>query len=65
LLFQGSIEKSAMGPIDWEDFATRFHTGLAKIAAVEAVPTPWPDLQEDEVSGLVEQYSTAEWNEYR
>ncbi len=65
LLFQGSIEKSAAGPVDWDDFADRFSAALARALGADAAPTPWPDLAEDEVSGLVEQYSAPEWIEYR
>ena len=65
LLFQGSIEKTAVGPVDWEDFSARFAAALAGALRVESQDTPWPDLNEDEVSGLVEQYSAPEWREYR
>jgi len=26
---------------------------------------PWPELNEDELAGLVEQYSSPEWLDYR
>jgi len=65
LLFQGSIEKSAVGPLDWEEFSGHFTTALARVLAADATPTPWPELNEDEVAGLVEQYSAPEWNGYR
>jgi lipoate-protein ligase A len=65
LLFQGSIEKAAIGPVDWDDFQARFATALGQALGAEATETPWPDLNEDEVSGLVEQYSAPEWIEHR
>lgn len=65
LLFQGSIEKGSIGPVDWEEFYARFAAALAQAIGAEARETPWPDLSEDEVSGLIEQYSTPEWVEYR
>ena len=65
LLFQGSIEKSSVGPVDWEDFSVRFTAALAQAIGVAAAEVPWPDLHEDEVSGLIEQYSAPEWIEYR
>jgi lipoate-protein ligase A len=65
LLFQGSIWRPAAGAIDWEKFYDDFVAELAKVLALPAVPTPWPDLNEDEVSALVEHYSTPEWNEFR
>ena len=65
LLFQGSIEKSSVGALDWEDFSARFTAALATALRTEARETPWPDLHEDEVSGLIEQYSAPEWIDYR
>jgi lipoate-protein ligase A len=65
LLFQGSIEKSAGGAIDWDEFSAGFAARLARALGAEAVDTPWPDLNEDEVAGLIEQYSAPEWIEYR
>lgn len=67
LLFQGSLWRPAVGPdpIDWERFETDFVTKLASTLGGEAVPVPWPELNEDEVSALTEQYSSAEWIEHR
>lgn len=65
LLFQGSIDKGSLGPVDWEEFQVKFTGALARALEVEEVETPWPDLIEDEVSGLIEQYSAPEWIEYR
>lgn len=65
LLFQGSIEKSSVGPLDWDEFQNRFGSALGKALNIDPVETPWPDLNEDEVSGLIEQYSDSRWIEYR
>jgi len=65
LLFQGSIEKSALGPVDWDDFSARFTAALGRALGTDPAETPWPELDEDEVAGLVEQYSSPEWLEYR
>lgn len=65
LLFQGSIDKGSVGAIDWEDFHAQFAARLAAALAVPAEETPWPELNEDEVAGLIEQYSSPEWIEYR
>ncbi len=65
LLFQGSIEKNGVAAIDWDDFHARFTTALAQAFGAEAVDTPWPDLNEEEAAGLVEQYSDPQWIEYR
>jgi lipoate-protein ligase A len=65
LLFQGSVEKSAVGPVAWDDFSAGFTAALGRMLGTDAVATPWPDLDEDEVAGLVEQYSSPEWLEYR
>ena len=67
LLFQGSIWKPAAGPaaVDWEQFAADFTERLAHALGGDATPVPWPELNEDEVSGLTEQYASAEWIEHR
>lgn len=65
MLFQGSIEKSAVGVIDWDDFADDFVAELSRAMGVTAGAAPWPDLAEHEVEGLIEQYSSPEWVEYR
>ena len=66
LLFQGSLWRPAAGgAVDWEKFHDDFVTQLATVLAAPAAVTPWPDLAEDEVSALVEEYSSPEWNEFR
>lgn len=65
MLFQGSIEKSAVGPVDWEDFGAKFTAALGRALGGEAQETPWPELAEHEVEGLIEQYSSPEWLAYR
>ena len=66
LLMQGSLWKPALGaPLDPEKLQEDFAAALAKILGMEAVRTPWPDLNEEEVSGLVEQYSSPEWVAWR
>jgi lipoate-protein ligase A len=65
LLFQGSIWKPAVGAVDWEAFDSRFVAALAGATGIPASLTPWPDLNEDEVAGLIEQYSQPEWLDYR
>ncbi len=66
LLFQGSIWRPACGgSVDWEKFHDDFVTQIATALEREATPTPWPDLAEEELSALIEQYSSSEWNEFR
>jgi lipoate-protein ligase A len=66
LLFQGSVWRPAVGAgVDWERFTDDFAARLAATLALAAEPTPWPDLNEDEVSGLTEQYASPEWLEHR
>ena len=65
LLLQGSIEKRSVGPVDWDDFGERFATALGQELGAEPFPTPWPELAEHEVEGLIEHYSAPEWNEGR
>ncbi|MDB6127143.1 MAG: biotin/lipoate protein ligase, partial [Verrucomicrobia bacterium] len=66
LLCQGSIWRPAIGAtLDWERLHDDFTARLAAVLQTEAQPTPWPDLNEDEVSGLTEKYSSPEWLEFR
>lgn len=66
LLFQGSIWRPAVGPaIDWNRFRDDFVAALARELAVEPVEAPWPEFNEDELSGLTEQYGSPEWIGFR
>lgn len=66
LLFQGSIAKAAAGAaVDWEKFGDDFTAALAVTLGAEAQTTPWPEFNEDELGGLVEQYSSPEWMDGR
>ena len=67
LLFQGSVWRPAAGgtALDWDTFGQNFTATLAAALETEAETVPWPELSEDEVSGLTERYGSAEWNEQR
>jgi lipoate-protein ligase A len=66
LLFQGSIWRPAVGrALDWDRFEAEFVSILAEAMAIPAERAPWPEFNEDEVSGLAEQYASSEWIEYR
>jgi lipoyl(octanoyl) transferase len=66
LLFQGSIWRPAVGgAVDWERFEQDFALQLANALGGPAATTPWPEFDEDEVSGLTEQYASPEWIEAR
>ena len=67
LLFQGSIWKPAAGggAVDWDRFGEDFVLRLAAALAADAAETPWPEFNDQEMEGLVEQYSSPEWMEFR
>jgi lipoyl(octanoyl) transferase len=65
LLFQGSVEKDSIGTLDWEQFLEIFVAKLGRALQSDAVQTPWPEFAEGELEGLMEQYSSSEWIEYR
>jgi lipoate-protein ligase A len=67
LLFQGSILRPAAGgdSVGWEKFGDAFVGLLAAALNAAATPSPWPEFNEDEFDGLVEQYSSPEWMEFR
>jgi lipoate-protein ligase A len=70
LLFQGSVSRAAaqgthLSLIDWEQFEVDFGAALAKALDCTSESVPWPEIADDEVSGLTEQYSSPEWIERR
>lgn len=66
LLLQGSIWRPATGMrLDWEKFREELVTALGAACGLIAEPVPWPEFDEDEIAGLVEQYSSPDWIEYR
>jgi lipoate-protein ligase A len=67
LLFQGSLWRPAAGAaaMDWYLFGATFVAALATELGATAEEKPWPEFNEEELSGLVEQYSSSEWVEYR
>lgn len=66
MLFQGSIARDAVQTgLDWDAFEHEFTTRLAGALCTPLTETPWPEFDEDEVSGLTEQYASPEWNERR
>jgi lipoate-protein ligase A len=65
LLFQGSVWRPAAGAVDWDRFGEDFAARLAGVLAANPVPAPWPEFAEGELDGLVEQYTSPEWMEFR
>jgi lipoate-protein ligase A len=66
LLFQGSLWRPSLeAVIDADKLHEDFTALLAGVLSADAQATPWPEFNEDEVSALTEQYSSAEWNEVR
>ena len=67
LLFQGSLARSAIAEttFNWDDLEQNFTASLAAALSDKALNVPWPEFEEDEVSGLTDQYSSSEWIEYR
>ncbi len=73
LLFQGSVWRpsavaggaSAATTVDWDKFEEDFIARLATALGIDAQPTPWPELNEEELGALVEQYAAREWTEHR
>ena len=66
LLIQGSFDRAAVDTaLDWDRFQETFAQQLATTLATTPGPGPWPDFSEGELDGLIEQYSSPEWNEFR
>jgi len=66
LLFQGSLSRATVTEnLDWEEFQVDLSQRLASAFAVESSEAAWPDWENDELSQLIDHYSTPEWNEFR
>ena len=66
LLFQGSLWRPALAQtIDDERLREDFVQLLAQALRTTSVQIPWPELNEDEISGLTETYASTEWIEAR
>jgi len=67
LLFQGSISRTAAGgeTTDWDQFHSDFTKELARVLDAEIEHVAWPDFPEAEIEGLIDQYASPEWLEYR
>lgn len=67
LLFQGSVWRPAAGgdAVDWDGLGSGFAGLLAAALGADPAPSPWPEFNEGELEGLVEQYGSAEWMDFR
>jgi lipoate-protein ligase A len=66
ILFQGSIARTSVSTtLDWEIFEERLTANLAKALGLPLASAPWPEISEDELIALTEQYATEEWNARR
>jgi lipoate-protein ligase A len=67
ILFQGSVWRPAAGgeSVDWVRLGEDLPARLAAALDADADATPWPEFAEGELEGLVEQYSSPEWMEFR
>jgi lipoate-protein ligase A len=66
LLCQGSLWRPfAGGAVDYDVLLADFTAELAKALGAQATDVPWPEFNDDEVSGLTEKYASPEWMEFR
>jgi len=66
LLFQGSLWRPAVGAVlDDERLHEDFAALLAHALGTSAKAVPWPEFNEDELAGLIDQYSSPEWVDSR
>ena len=65
LLFQGSIARSAVGGIDWDQFETEFGESLGELLQKTNAPCPWPEPWDEMVDALAEDYASEAWIERR
>ena len=65
LLFQGSVARAVVGPIDWDAFHFAFTARLGELLQRPLNATPWPEAWDHVLDELGESYATPEWNERR
>ena len=65
LLFQGSLERSALPGCDWDALADLLAAELAHTLDSPLTSTGWPDLDPEEESHLTAQFASEEWLERR
>lgn len=67
LLFQGSVWRPAAGgdAVDWDRLVRDFAGLLAAALQADPTPSPWPEFNDGELEGVVEQYGSAEWMDFR
>jgi hypothetical protein len=66
LALQGSLWRpSAAGLRDWDSFRTAFAAALAPALRADVEETSWPDLSDEELGALTEQYAADEWQALR
>ncbi len=65
LLFQGSLERSALPGCDWDALADLLAAELAHTLASPLTSASWPDFDPEEESHLTAQFASEEWLERR
>lgn len=65
LLIQGSIARAPIAALDWDRFEHGFTSRLADCLSVAPDPRPWPAIDPDQESHLIDQFSSSDWNERR
>lgn len=65
LLFQGSVLRSMIAPVDSDALQHAFTAKLARLLEADDVEVRTLGVQDDELDALTEQYSSPEWNAYR
>ncbi|MCF3651380.1 lipoate--protein ligase family protein [Synoicihabitans lomoniglobus] len=65
LLFQGSLSRAELGRPDDDALAEAFPRALASMLGLEVTHPGWPELWDDSIDALAENYASPEWNERR
>ncbi|GAB5561206.1 MAG: hypothetical protein SynsKO_28530 [Synoicihabitans sp.] len=65
LLLQGSIARSEVGEIDWDQFEVDFIAGIAACMNVDTAYPGWPETWDETVDALAEDYASEAWLERR
>ncbi len=64
-LMQGSIWRTILADLDWNQFYNDFIAEVAKAADAEIHFESWPDWEPSEEEQLIEQFESDDWNKRR
>lgn len=65
LLFQGSINRQAVGDMSWDNFLATFTRNLATALGTQEQDVDFPELDPEQVNQLSDEFKSDSWNRQR